>query len=325
MKRVKLLPILFAIILFITSCTNSNKGQEIENKGEDRIKIVTSIYPIYDFTKKIVGDKADVQNLLPMSTDAHGWEPTPKDILMIEDADIFIYSGAGMESWVNDILSSIGNDNLVVLEASQGIDLIELAHEEHEEHNHHEHEENELNHHEHNHGKYDPHVWTSLRNAVIELENIKDTVSTVDKENSEFYLENYEEYKKILQDLDEKFTEKINEFERNDIVVSHEAFGYLCRDYNLNQIGVEDVFSSNEPDPQKMKEIIDFIVDKNIKVVFYESSGTKKVAEQIAKETGIEIDSLNPLESLTDSEIDSGEDYISIMKSNLDSLENALK
>lgn len=327
-KIIKKLTFILLIIIFLSSCT-SKKTEETSDLGnkinEDRLKIVTSIYPMYDFTKKIVEDKAYVENIIPIGTQSHGWEPTPNDIIKLNDADMFIYNGAGMEPWVDDVLNSINNDDLIVVEASKGVELIESTHDHsHEDEHDHNHEDDEDDHHGHSHGKYDPHVWISLKNSALEMKNIKNAVSEKDVDNKEFYEQNFAKYEEILVNMDNDFSQKASNFASKYIVVSHEAFGYLCEDYRLEQVGIEGIYADSEPNPQKMKEIIDFIKENKVRVVFYESSDKQKVAKAVADEAGIGIALLNPFETLTKEQIDNGEDYISVMQNNFDELEKAL-
>lgn len=300
-------------------------GKKKEEVVSDKIKVVTSNYPMYDFTKRIAGDTLEVVNLVPPGTEPHDWEPSVQDIAQLEEAKAFIYNGAGMETWVEKVLESLNNKELLVVEASQRVDLLKA--EEHEEEHHHEHEyEHEHEGHEehhHHHGEWDPHVWLSLRAAQVEMENIKNLLVEVNPEQKEVYEENYQKAIKEFQSLDEEYKTALSSFKGKEIVVAHEAFAYLCRDYDLHQLGIEGVFADSEPSPAKMKEIIDFVKEHQVKVIFFETLASPKVAEAIAKETGASTDMLNPLEGLTEEEIAAGKDYLSVMRENLESLKKA--
>lgn len=300
-------------------------GKKKEEVVSDKIKVVTSNYPMYDFTKRIAGDTLEVVNLVPPGTEPHDWEPSVQDIAQLEEAKAFIYNGAGMEAWVEKVLESLNNKELLVVEASQRVDLLKA--EEHEEEHHHEHEhEHEHEGHEeyhHHHGEWDPHVWLSLRAAQVEMENIKNLLVEVNPEQKEVYEENYQKAIKEFQSLDEEYKTALSSFKGKEIVVAHEAFAYLCRDYDLHQLGIEGVFADSEPSPAKMKEIIDFVKEHQVKVIFFETLASPKVAEAIAKETGASTDMLNPLEGLTEEEIAAGKDYLSVMRENLESLKKA--
>lgn len=336
-KRFFIISFLLVLLLAITGCSSNLEKVKKDSSSDDKnikgetLNVVTSIYPVYDFTKKIAGDKVNISLIIPAGMHSHSWEPSPKDMAILQEADLFIYNGAGMEYWVEDVLNSVNNEGLNVLDTSKGIELIKLEeehekHEEHEEHEEHEdHEDHE--HHEgdgHNHGEYDPHIWLSPKNAVIQMKNIKDVLQEMDEKNKDYYEKNYEENKLKLEKLDESFKKTSENFSTHDIIVSHEAFAYIGKEYNLNQIGISGVFAEGEPDLAKMKEIVDYIRKNNVKAVYYESSDSKKVAESVAKEANIISLPLNPIENLTKEEFDSGEDYISMMEKNLESLEKGL-
>ncbi|EHL18747.1 metal ABC transporter substrate-binding protein [Peptoanaerobacter stomatis] len=321
----KILGLVIATSMLFVGCSSNNANNtEQKKEGETKLKIVTSMYPMYDFTKKIAGDKADVENLIPAGVEAHGWEPSATDITKLEDADMLVYNGAGMEGWIEKVTDSLSNKNLSLVEASKGAELIK--NEEHDEDEEHEHEEgaHEEEHH-HHHGEFDPHVWISIKNAKKEMENIKDALVQADEKNKAYYEENYKKYSEEFDKLDMQFEETLKPYAGKSIVVAHEAFAYLCRDYGINQLGIEGVYEDSEPDPARMKEIIEFVKENNVKTIFFETLATPEVSETIAKETGANTDVLNPIEGLTQEELDANKDYLSIMQDNLKAIENALK
>lgn len=282
--------------------------------SEGSLRVMASFYPMYDFAVKIGGDKVKVMDMVPAGTEPHDWEPAATDIKNLEDADVFVYSGAGMEHWVSTVLASLENRNLVSVEASEGITL-RLGHEEKEEH-----EETDED-----HGQYDPHVWLSPLNAKKEIENIKDAFVKADPNNQSYYEANYTEYAAKFDQLDQEYRDTISGLTNKNIVVAHEAFGYLCDAYGLKQVGIEGLSPDSEPDPAKMAEVIDFVRENHVKVIFFEELVSPKVAETIAYETGASAEMLNPLEGLGDEELAAGEDYFSVMESNLEKLKAALE
>lgn len=255
---------------------------------------------------------------------------------------MFIYNGAGLESWTDKVINSLSNKDLKVVEASKGVELIKSDHDEDEEEHEHEEVENNKNHdatnennnhvhedehdHEdHQHGPMDPHVWISPKNAKIEMENIKNAFIELDKENADYYESNYEKYAKMLDELDAKYSESLNKLPNKTIVVSHEAYGYLCKEYGLTQIGIKGVNAETEPDAKKMAEIINYIKENKIKTIFTEELIDPKVSKIIADETGCEVKVLSPIEGLSEEEIKNNEEYFSIMDKNLENLVGALK
>ena len=283
--------------------------------GDGRLRVLTSFYPMYDFACKIGGDCIDVTNMVPSGTEPHDWEPSTNDLKNLEKADVFIYNGADMEPWADDLLVS-RSDKLRVVEASENVEL-RTTDGEHE----HAHEHEGADHH---HGDFDPHVWLDPENAKIEMEAIRDALCAADPENSTVFQSNYEKYAAELDALDAEFREKLAPLPNRTIVVAHEAFGYLCDAYSLTQVGIEGLSPDSEPDPGRMAEVIDFVREHSISTIFFEELVSPKVAEAIASETGAQAKMLSPLEGLSDEQAAAGADYFSVMHDNLAALMEAL-
>ncbi len=283
--------------------------------GDGRLRVLTSFYPMYDFACKIGGDCIDVTNMVPSGTEPHDWEPSTNDLKNLEKADVFIYNGADMEPWADDLLVS-RSDTLRVVEASENVEL-RTTDGEHE----HVHEHEGADHH---HGDFDPHVWLDPENAKIEMEAIRDALCAADPENSTVFQSNYEKYAAELDALDAEFREKLAPLPNRTIVVAHEAFGYLCDAYGLTQVGIEGLSPDSEPDPGRMAEVIDFVREHSISTIFFEELVSPKVAEAIASETGAQAKMLSPLEGLSDEQAAAGADYFSVMHDNLAALMEAL-
>ena len=291
--------------------------QPADTAGSDgRLRVLTSFYPMYDFACKIGGDCIDVTNMVPSGTEPHDWEPSTNDLKNLEKADVFIYNGADMEPWADDLLVS-RSDTLHVVEASENVEL-RTTDGEHE----HAHEHEGADHH---HGDFDPHVWLDPENAKIEMEAIRDALCAADPENSTVFQSNYEKYAAELDALDAEFREKLASLPSRTIVVAHEAFGYLCDAYGLTQVGIEGLSPDSEPDPGRMAEVIDFVREHSISTIFFEELVSPKVAEAIASETGAQAKMLSPLEGLSDEQAAAGADYFSVMHDNLAALMEALK
>lgn len=289
------------------SAVSSSAAESTDSTDSAPLKVMASFYPMYDFAQKIGGDKVTVTNMVPAGTEPHDWEPSTTDITNLEDADVFIYSGAGMEHWVDSVLGSLTNQDLDVVQASDGVTLREGY----------EDEDGDVG--------ADPHVWLAPANAKIEMKNITDVLCSADPANAEYYRQNYEQWALECDRLDTEFTEALSALPNKNIVVSHEAFGYLCDAYGLNQVGIEGIEADSEPDPARMAEIEDFVKANHVKVIFSEELVSPKVAQTIADATGAQMQELNPLEGLTDDQIADGQDYFSVMRQNLEELQNALQ
>lgn len=283
-----------------------------------KVKVVASFYPMADFAQKIGGDHVEVTNLVPAGTEPHEWEPAPKDVAAIQDASVFVYNGASMEGWVDDALSSIDSSKVTVVEASKGLDLLPGEDD-------HEHEgEGEASEDSHEEAEYNPHVWLYPLDAKKELENIKDGLVKADPDHKADYEANYEAYAAKFDQLDQDYKEQISAAKGKTIVVSHDAYGYLAKAYGLTTKAIAGMDAEGEPDAKTMAQIIDFVKANNVKVIFSEDLVSPKVAQQIADSTGAECKVLNPLEGLTDEQLKAGEDYISVMETNLKEIVSAL-
>lgn len=304
-----------ACTLSLSLLTGCGTQQADTAAGDGRLRVLTSFYPMYDFACKIGGDCIDVTNMVPSGTEPHDWEPSTNDLKNLEKADVFIYNGADMEPWADDLLVS-RSDTLRVVEASENVEL-RTTDGEHE----HAHEHEGADHH---HGDFDPHVWLDPENAKIEMEAIRDALCAADPENSTVFQSNYEKYAAELDALDAEFREKLASLPNRTIVVAHEAFGYLCDAYGLTQVGIEGLSPDSEPDPGRMAEVIDFVREHSISTIFFEELVSPKVAEAIASETGAQAKMLSPLEGLSDEQAAAGADYFSVMHDNLAALMEAL-
>lgn len=285
----------------------------------DKITVVASFYPVYDFASKIGGDKVTVKNLVPAGTEPHDWEPAPSDITSLEHADVFVYSGAGMESWVTKVLGTLDNKNLVVAEASKGLTLRKWNADQNGA------DAKDADKGEHEGTVYDPHVWLAPENAKQEMKNIETALIKADPKDQSYFEDNYKTWSAKCDQLDQEYRDTLSALPNKAIVVSHEAFGYLCDAYGLKQMGISGISPDVEPDPARMAEIQDFVKANHVKVIFSEDLVSPKVAQSIAKATGAKMELLNPLEGLTDEELAAGDDYFSVMRQNLDTLKSALQ
>nr|WP_246824692.1 metal ABC transporter substrate-binding protein [Olsenella sp. HMSC062G07] len=286
-----------------------------------KIKVAASFYPMYDFASKIGGDRVDVTCLVPAGTEPHEWEPSTADMRTLGEAKLLVYNGAGMEHWVDDTLASLGGDVPKAVEASKGADLLKLSadalKEEQEEEQSSGGDPSKVS-------DTDPHCWLSPRVAKQEMSNIRDGLVAVDPDGASTYDANYETWAAKLDALDEEFRSGLDPLPNKSIVVSHEAFGYLCHDFGLTQMPIEGIEADAEPDAQAMAKIVDFVKAHGVKTIFSEELVSPKVAQSIADATGAKVEVLNPLEGLSDEELAAGDDYFSVMRSNLDELKKAL-
>ena len=308
-KYIKVL-VLLAVAVSLVAC---GKGKEESSGNDDQLNIVTSFYPMYDFTKNVVGDKANISILIDGGVDSHDYEPSAKDMAKIQDADVFVYNSNEMETWVESVLKNIDTSKVKVIEASEGIELLEGEDHE-EEHDDHDHEEEEHSH------EYDPHVWLNPVLAKTEVENISKGIIEVDSQNKTYYEENTTKYLEELTALDRAYQESFENAMNKKFVTQHMAFSYLAEQYDLEQIAITGISTDQEPTPKELKTIQDLVTEEKVDYIYTEGNSSKKIAKTISSATGAELATLRTMETVAKKERESGVDYLSIMKDNLEAL-----
>jgi zinc transport system substrate-binding protein len=293
--------VILSVILAGCGTAASSKAKLVQGK----VNVVTSFYPLYEFTKAIGGDYVNAINLVPAGVEPHDWSPKSRDIKNMTQAQIFVYQGAGFEGWVKDFLGSLSPDStLRVVEASNGAALIKTSE---------------------NKEEFDPHAWLSPLNAVKMANNIKTALISADPAHKDAYEQNYANYAAKLTDLDARYKKELGQTSKKEIAVSHQAFAYLCRDYGLTQLSIMGLSPDAEPTAQDLKNMNEYIKVHNLKYIFFEELVSDKLAKTLAKDAKVETMVLNPLEGLTEEQAKAGEDYISIMDKNLKNLATALQ
>lgn len=349
MKK-KILAIFLALGLFVTGCAknndkanvnsnNSNETSQSVNSNEDSNKetIYASFYPIYNLTKQIAGDKFNVKSFTNLNTEVHDFEPSAKDMAELSKAKVLFLSGADLESWKDKVEVA---SKIEMVDTSKGIDLIKTEDEEDHDHEHedsqedehedsekeedHDHEDGEEEHHHHP-GLYDPHVWLSPKNGIIQAKNIADKLSEIDPENKDYYMGNFEKIKKELEEIDKNYGEKLKNKENKKFLVDHEAFSYLARDYGLEQIPLTSITSTNEADAKTMKDAIDYVKKEKISAIFYEKGGSDKNVKTLANELSLDAKAINTIEYASDDDLKNEKTYQEMIKENLELMESSLK
>lgn len=316
----KLLFLFSIIFLFIlTACAQSDDSGSGKTQQNDskKMTVVTTFYPVYDFTKKIAGDTADVHMLIDGGTEVHTYEPSAKDMAMIQDADVFIYASSEMETWVKSIIKNLDNQKTMVIEASDGIELLSGEEDAHE----HEAEEEEGEGHSH---AYDPHVWLDPVLVKEQVATITDGLIKADSKNKAVYEENRSAFQQELDELNQAYETAFKDAKNRKFVTQHTAFSYLAKRYDLQQVAISGISPEQEPTPKQLNQMQDFIKKEGVHVIYTESSASSKIAETISDATGAELMVLNPLETLSKEERDKGADYLSVMRDNLEALKASI-
>ncbi|MEF2096749.1 metal ABC transporter substrate-binding protein [Bacillus sp. CFBP9009] len=293
-----------------------NNSEEKESANE-KIHIVTTFYPMYEFTKNITKDKAQVDLLVPSNIEPHDWQPTPNDMAAIQKADFLVYNSPFMETWLSPIQKSLDKDGPLFIEASERIPLMEGTEEESD----HDNDNEESDHHDEDHKQLDPHVWLSPVLAQKEVQTITDAIVKQDPENKDYYESNSLDYIEQLKELDELYRTTLDKASNKEMITQHAAFGYLAKEYGLTQVPIAGLSPSEEPSPAKLAELKEFAKEQQINVIYFEETTSPKVAQTLAGELGAETEVLNTLEGLSKEDQEKGLSYIEVMKNNLKSLE----
>ena len=300
-KLTKILTIVFAASMLLTGCNNSAESNN-SIESNNKLTIVTSFYPMYISTLNIVKDIPDVEVInmtAPQTGCLHDYSLSTKDLKTLSSADIFVINGAGMESFLDDVIDEYSD--LKIIEASNGISLIEDT-------------DHDVN----------PHVWVSISKNIEEVSNIAKELSAFDPNHASEYEANADAYISKLENLRTEMHAALDNVNNKDIITFHEAFPYFAEEFNLNIAGVIEVEPDSEPSAKEVENIISIINEKNIKALFTEPQYSSKIADTIAKETGASIYTLDPIVT-GDANEDAYDDYIVKMQENLNTLKEALK
>ena len=289
--RIAIISIAVIIPLSSFAVLNSSQSMILDEPkiNEQKVVAIASFFPLYEFTKEIGREKVDVTLLVPSGVEPHDWEPTIKDLQLMQQADVIIINGIGFENWIDNIGSI--NSDVKVVDTSIGISILES----------------------------DPHIWLNPVMAQKQVENIVDSLSKVDPLNEKYYKQNGISYIKKLEELDNKISYELSSCKK-DFIAFHDAFSYFANQYDLNQ---HTVLKSNEPHEEptskSLENIINLARDLDSNVIFTEEAVDKRTSQVIANEIGGKVLTLSPLE-IGDSQID----YIKKMEENLLHLKEAL-
>lgn len=323
MKDILKIASLLLLLVGISAC-----GKQEAEKEDGKLEIVTSFYPMYDFTKNVAKDKANVSMLIDGGVESHDYEPSAKDMAKIQNADVFVYNSNEMETWVETVLENIDTSKVKVIEASKGIELLKGS-EPHDGEDHDEHaDEEEHEGHDHDHGHshaFDPHVWLDPLLVKKEVRTISDALIEIDSKNKDYYEKNTTEYLSKLDKLNDDYVAAFEGAKSRKFVTQHTAFSYLANQYGLEQVAISGLSPDQEPTPKELKGIQDLVKKENINVIYTESSASEKIAKTIADATGAELAVLNPMESVSKKDRENGADYLSIMAENLEALKLSIK
>ncbi|QQK80894.1 zinc ABC transporter substrate-binding protein [Salicibibacter cibi] len=282
------------------------QGESSDNEREgDPLEIHTTVFALEDFASKIGGSEVEAESIYPPNADAHSFEPTANELIELAESDAFIYSGVGMEGFVETAEEMLADEDVDMVPAGEGIELID-------------------NDHDAEHGDGDPHIFLDPSRSIDVAENIKNTLIELRPEQEAYFTENYETLRDDLEALDQTLESTFAEAEHDQIIVSHAAYGYWEDRYGLEQLSVLGLSSNEEPSQAELAEIVEIADEDDIGYVVFENNVSSTVTEVIQEEIGAESLILRNLESVSEEDMANGEDYFSMMEKNIETLETAL-
>jgi zinc transport system substrate-binding protein len=316
MRSICTVLLLFLLMMTLSAC---NRGDNSTAGRKAGLKVVTSLYPLYDFTRNIGKNRVEVILLMPPGIEPHSFEPKPADVVTLSNADLFIFTNKYMEPWAEKLIGGVGSKKLVIVDSSKGVLFIEEDGE--QEH----HPEKEV-HKEHLHKGMDPHIWLDLGNAVKMVDNITEGLIAKDTANMDYYRRNADEYKALLQQLDENFRKELTNCATRKIVSGgHLAFSYLAKRYSLTNISAYGFSPDAEPAPGQLIMLSKLLKKEGIKYIFYEEMLSPRVAELLSKESGAHMLFLNGIHNISRDEFEKGISFVTIMEKNLQNLKRGLQ
>ena len=342
MKRKRTGAIFCILILgavFLFGCgQEQDRAEKLKNSTQKPLKVVTTIFPYYDFTRQIAGDVVDLELIVPAGMDSHSFEPTPADMRKLQEADVVICNGGAMEHWVGQVLEAVDSSQKTVVVM---MDYVEVLEEEivegmEEEHDHfHEIDENMDTYREY-HGtdekkqeeekEYDEHIWTSPVNAMKCTEIIGKTLAQADPSHKTIYEEGWKQYQSLLSELHQKFQKVAADKKRNIIVIGDKfPFRYLAEEYGFDyQAAFSGCSTDTEPSAKTIAYLIDKVKQEKVPVVYYLELSSHRVSEIIGEETGAVPLLLHSCHNVTRREFEEGVTYLELMEQNVENLRKGL-
>ncbi|MDD5053217.1 MAG: zinc ABC transporter substrate-binding protein [Sulfuricurvum sp.] len=295
---------LAAIVIGMSFFSPNPKLKVIEQQQKPIISVST--FTLYEIVHAIAGDALEVHSIIPLGTDAHVFNPNPQQVAEISNSALFVYNGAGFESWANQLRQTL-SAKTDVLDMSQHVVLLKGGEEPQQQ------------------DADDPHYWLDIENMIRMTQVMEGRLSKLSPSNGELFHKNTADYIAKLQELKSEYKIGLSECKNRTLISNHNAFGYLAHLNNLDNVSVIGLSSDEQPSAKNIADIIDVVKKHGVRTIFFEDFINDNVSQTIAHETGIKAVSLQPLENISEDELKSHQTYLSIMQDNLVKLREAME
>lgn len=306
-----LIAVIVASMVFMPQLTKTQTKME-------KPVVSVSTFSLYESAKAVGGDAVDVRSIVPLGSDAHMFSPNPSHVAELSKSALFVYNGAGFESWAEGMKKSLPS-SVKAIDMSRYAVLLKSEHGEGHD------TEHTDDHGEHAHGVYDPHYWLDIDNMIKMTQTLETEFSKVLPEKAPLFHQNAAAYIAELQKLKSQYVSGLAECQNRTLVSNHDAFGYLAHANKLEAVSVIGLSSDEQPSAKTMAHIVEVVKEHKIKTIFFEELINDNVSQTIARETGVKAVPLQPLENISEDELKSHQSYLSIMRENLTKLREAME
>ena len=286
----------------------------------ERPGVVVTTYPLYEVVNRVGGESVRLEKVLPYGTDIHTFRPTPATMVALSRADLFVYNGAGLEPWSEQLLTNLKATTRAV-DMSRSVTLLGHEAQGHDDHDDHDAHEG----HDHHHGPVDPHYWLDIDNMIAMTRRTEGLLAELLPEAAERFRANGDRFVKELEALRREYRSALHDCRRHHLVSNHDAFAYLAHDYGFETLAVTGLSPDQQPSAKAMAEVLRLVQEEGIRTIFFEAFVNDSVSRTLARETGAAVSSLQPLANLSADEAASNENYITIMRKNLAKIAEALE
>lgn len=270
-----------------------------EGPAPTRPLVVTTIFPLWDLTRHVAGDRAEAQALVPPGVEPHDWEPSPRDVSLVQRAAVFVHTGTGLDAWASRLVGGLGSRTEVV-DAARGLSLLSQG------------------------ASVDPHVWLDPTLARAQTQTIAEGLTRADPAGAPVYRANAAKLAARLDALDQAFAAGLRDCARHELVTSHAAFAYLARRYGLIQLPVMGIAPEAEPNPADLAAIVRTARERHVTHVFFEPLVSPRLAQTLAREIGATTLPLDPIEGVSREQAAADAGYVELMQANLATLRTGL-